>query len=186
MGDFSEIVEGYYAVSDLFGAVLRAEQEGVDLAPVIVGVRAWSMLDDTQRQASMREVLTAYVRMVRIDKAEDAEEAAQALLHNLGPLPEEPSPTFGLGPAEKLAELCDADRRVTNPSTRAVATAITTPGSGTPMPDPYADRRQALALLGQARALLNREPSPRAVRAAGRRLAVAISNLTEQIAKEAD
>lgn len=87
--DFTNLVADFHATSDLFGAVIRAEQEGTDLAPIIVGVRAWQMLDELQQHNSMRELLTAYVRLVRIDRAEDAEEAAQALLDNLGPLPED-------------------------------------------------------------------------------------------------
>lgn len=185
MSEFGEIAESYYTVSDLFGAVLRAEQEGVDLAPVIVGVRAWEMLDELQQHHSMRELLTGYVRMVRVDRAEDAEDATLALLKNLGPLSEAPPPVPDQRSVAKLTELCDADRRATNPSTRAVATAITTPSPGTPMPTPYAERDQMQALLDQVAELLHREPSSRTVRAAGHRLTVAIGNLADQIAKEA-
>lgn len=89
----------------------------------------------------------------------------------------------GRQPAEKLAELCDADRRTTNPSTRAVATAVTTPGPANPMPDPYGDRDRQRALLAEARQLLERQPSPRAVRSAGHQLVVALSTLVEEVAK---
>lgn len=89
-----------------------------------------------------------------------------------------------LGPAEKLAELCDADRRTTNPSTRAVATAITAPGAGTSMPDPYGDRDRQRAFLDQARELLGQQPSAKAVRSTGRQLIVALSSLVEEVAKQ--
>lgn len=84
--DFTNLVADFHATSDLFGAVTRAEQAGADLPPIVVGVHAWQMLDELQQHNSMRELLTAYVRMTRIDRATDIEEAAQALLDNLGPL----------------------------------------------------------------------------------------------------
>lgn len=82
--------------------------------------------------------------------------------------------------ARKLSEICDGDRRTTNPSTRAVATAVL---ADAPMPDPHVSRERFETVLTATRAYLAAQPSPRQVRAAAGRIKAAIAHLANDMAK---
>ncbi|WP_042400313.1 hypothetical protein [Streptacidiphilus carbonis] len=84
-------------------------------------------------------------------------------------------------PAEKLAQLCDADLRTTDPELRLLSGAVT---AGELPPDPYASRRAFEDLLHRVRGYLRTQPSARSVHAAGQRLQRAIGGVTADVAKE--
>lgn len=91
-----------------------------------------------------------------------------------------------LDPTEKLAQLCDGDRRKTNASTAALAAGITAASGDTvAMPDPYGERARHDEVMGLMRAYLEAQPNAQAVRSAGRRLTAAIAFIGEEVAKGA-
>lgn len=81
-----------------------------------------------------------------------------------------------------IDDICDADRRATNPSTAAAATAVL---AGEPMPDPHVSRERFHAVLEAARLYLADQPSPRSTKAAARRITTAITGLADDMAKTA-
>lgn len=70
---FADVVDGFYG-SDLYAAVLQAEQRHPGELPVTIGIRAWGLLDDEQQGKYLPELLMAYVELVRIQRDEDREE----------------------------------------------------------------------------------------------------------------
>ena len=70
---FADVVDGYFG-SDLYAAVLQAEQRQPSALPVAIGLRAWRALDTEQQAKYLPEVLMAYVELMRIQRAEDRAE----------------------------------------------------------------------------------------------------------------
>lgn len=68
---FADIVECYDDATDLYAAVVRIEQEHPDDLPVIIGMRAWALLDEEQQRKHFHSLLQAYVEIVRRDRAEE-------------------------------------------------------------------------------------------------------------------
>lgn len=89
------------------------------------------------------------------------------------------------GTHPKLTQLCDADHRRRNPTAAAVAAAVVVHDGTVTMPDPYARRDEFRSAIKAARAYLAGEPSPRAIRAAAKRLNAAITDAADTMAKEA-
>lgn len=83
-------------------------------------------------------------------------------------------------PTEKLAQLCDADRRTVDSELGLLAGAVM---AGEPMPDPYRENDQFHGLLADARLWLETKPSANSVHAAGQRLQRAIAGVVSDVGK---
>ncbi|MGX9887360.1 hypothetical protein [Streptomyces sp. NPDC002276] len=70
---FADVVDGFHG-SDLYAAYLQTEQRYPDELPVIVGLRLWAQLDAVQREKHLKDVLSGWVELVRIQRAEDQAE----------------------------------------------------------------------------------------------------------------
>ncbi|MDV9168727.1 hypothetical protein R6V09_01035 [Streptomyces sp. W16] len=70
---FDEVVDGFYG-SDMYAAVLQAEQRHPDELPITTGIRAWKLLDAEQQAQHLPELLLAYVELTRQQRAEDCGE----------------------------------------------------------------------------------------------------------------
>lgn len=73
--EFDDIVSDYHGTSDLYAAVVRAEQHHPNALPVIIGVYAWSYLDEDQRRGSIQDAMQGYVESVQAERREGSEEA---------------------------------------------------------------------------------------------------------------
>ncbi|MFJ8309821.1 MULTISPECIES: hypothetical protein [unclassified Streptomyces] len=67
MSDFVDIVAEYDTTPDLYAAVLRIEQDFPGELPVIIGLKAWALLDE-QMQRDINDLLQA-LRRTRPDAA---------------------------------------------------------------------------------------------------------------------
>ncbi|MEU9183348.1 hypothetical protein AB0D14_02020 [Streptomyces sp. NPDC048484] len=65
---FAEVIGGYND-DDLRAAVREAEQLNPDVAPSLIGLRAWAQLDAEQQARHLPELLAAYVEMQRVADA---------------------------------------------------------------------------------------------------------------------
>lgn len=83
-------------------------------------------------------------------------------------------------PTEKLAQLCDADRRTADPELGLLAGAVM---AGEPVPDPYREKDQLHTLLADIRMWLETKPSLGTVHAAGQRLQRAIAGVVDDVTK---
>ncbi|QXE36947.1 hypothetical protein KQY30_24800 [Streptomyces sp. GMY02] len=64
---FADVVSGFDE-SDLYAAVMQSEQRHPGEQPVVVGARAWELLNDEQRETHLPELLHSYVELVRIQR----------------------------------------------------------------------------------------------------------------------
>lgn len=70
---FADVVFGLHQ-SDLYGAFLQTEQRHPGESPVVAGARMWGLLDAEQQDRHLKDLLAAYVELVRIQRAEDRAE----------------------------------------------------------------------------------------------------------------
>ncbi|MEU6244833.1 hypothetical protein [Streptomyces sp. NPDC047024] len=73
---FADVIDGFNQ-SDLYGAFLQTEQRYADELPVVAGVRMWALLSPEQQEHGLKDLLTAYVELVRIQRAEDQAEGPE-------------------------------------------------------------------------------------------------------------
>lgn len=64
---FADVIGGFHG-SDLYAAVMQAEQRIGGEVAVHVGAYAWDLLDNTQRETHLPELLHAYVELVRRER----------------------------------------------------------------------------------------------------------------------
>lgn len=62
---FEDIVDVDAGVSPMYRAVIQAEQRNPDEFPIVIGVKAWKLLDPDQQRESLNELLHAYVDVVQ-------------------------------------------------------------------------------------------------------------------------
>ncbi|MEU8855722.1 hypothetical protein AB0C48_13705 [Streptomyces sp. NPDC048556] len=62
---FEDIVDLDAGASPMYRAVVQAEQQDPDQFPIVIGAKAWALLDIDQQRESFNELLQAYVDVVQ-------------------------------------------------------------------------------------------------------------------------
>ncbi|EGE43198.1 hypothetical protein GTY83_19190 [Streptomyces sp. SID4928] len=62
---FEDIVDLDLGLSPMYRAVIQAEAHGPDQLPIVIGVKAWQLLDREQQAKSLKDLLHAYVDVVQ-------------------------------------------------------------------------------------------------------------------------
>ncbi|MFH9293839.1 hypothetical protein [Streptomyces sp. NPDC017520] len=62
---FEDIVDLDLGLSPMCRAVIQAEAQDPDQLPIVIGVKAWQLLDPDQQRHSLKELLHAYVDVVQ-------------------------------------------------------------------------------------------------------------------------
>lgn len=72
---FRDIVDADAGLSPMYRAVVQVEQQNPTDLPVVIGIKAWTLLDEDQRRECTNDLLQAYVELVQIQRAEDREDS---------------------------------------------------------------------------------------------------------------
>ncbi|MFG3110557.1 hypothetical protein [Streptomyces tendae] len=62
---FEDIVEADAGLSPMYRAVVQVEQQEPDQLPIVIGMKAWALLDPEQQRESFKDLLHAYVDVVQ-------------------------------------------------------------------------------------------------------------------------
>ncbi|MEU3835572.1 hypothetical protein [Streptomyces microflavus] len=62
---FEDIVDLDLGLSPMYRAVIQAEAQDPDQLPIVIGVKAWQLLDPEQQAKSLKDLLHAYVDVVQ-------------------------------------------------------------------------------------------------------------------------
>lgn len=62
---FEEIIEADAGLSPMYRAVVQVEQQDPTQLPIIIGLKAWALLDPEQQRDSFKDLLQAYVDVVQ-------------------------------------------------------------------------------------------------------------------------
>jgi len=62
---FEDIVDADAGLSPMYRAVVQVEQQEPEQLPIVIGVKAWALLDAEQQRESFNDLLQAYVEVVQ-------------------------------------------------------------------------------------------------------------------------
>lgn len=62
---FEEIIEADAGLSPIYRAVVQIEQQDPAALPVVIGLKAWALLDPEQQRESFKDLVQAYVDVVQ-------------------------------------------------------------------------------------------------------------------------